>query len=280
MRSRRCALVLCVIGVLLWPARAAAQETDDAVWGAFLAWYKTAPASDGSPFTGYASALQANGIPAAEAERRMTILVRLIGERSDWVELYFDKVFSRPLTGDPETDRMSTAPAALLISAIDGRPPGAALDAGMGQGRNAVHLARLGWRVTGFDVSAGAIATAQANAHKAGVQIDAVKASYDEFPLGESRWDLVVLVFAWAPVTDPAFVTRVRRSLRPGGLVVFEHFIDDPARPRPAVMHALKPGQLRTLFDGFTIVRYEEVEGVGDWGGPGSRLVRMIASRR
>ena len=280
MRSRRCALVLCVIGALLWPARAAAQETDDAVWGAFLAWYKVAPATDGSPFTGYAAALRADGIPAAEAERRMKILVRLVGERTDWVELYFDKVFSRPLTGDPETDRMSTAPAALLTSAIDGRPPGAALDAGMGQGRNAVHLARLGWRVTGFDVSAGAIAAAQANAHIAGVQINAVKASYDEFPFGESQWDLVVLVFAWAPVTDSAFVARLRRSLRPGGLVVFEHFIDDPARPRPAIMYAMKPGQLRTLFDGFTIVRYEEVDDVGDWGGPGSRLVRMIASKR
>ena len=79
MRSRRCALVLCVIGALLWPARAAAQETDDAVWGAFLAWYKAAPATDGSPFTGYAAALRAGGIPAAEAERRMHILVRLVG---------------------------------------------------------------------------------------------------------------------------------------------------------------------------------------------------------
>jgi 2-polyprenyl-3-methyl-5-hydroxy-6-metoxy-1,4-benzoquinol methylase len=280
MRSRRCALVLCVIGALLWPARAAAQEPDEVVWGAFLAWYKAAPATDGSPFTGYAEALGADGIPAAEAERRMKILVRLFGERTDWVEVYFDKVFSRPLTGDPATDRMSTAPAALLTSAIDGCPPGAALDAGMGQGRNAVHLARLGWRVTGFDVSAGAIAAAQANARKAGVQINAVKASYDEFPLGESQWDLVVLAFAWAPVTDPAFVARLRRSLRPGGLVVFEHFLDDPARPRPAIIYAMKPGQLRTLFDGFTIVRYEEVDDVGDWGGPGSRLVRMIASKR
>lgn len=280
MRSRRCVLVLCVIGAVLWPALAAAQETDDAVWRAFLSWYRAAPVTDGSPFTGYAAALRADGIPAAEAERRMKILARLVTQRRDWVEPYFDKVFSRPLTGDPETDRMTTAPNALLISAIDGRPPGSALDAGMGQGRNAVHLARLGWRVTGFDVSAGAIAAAQANARKAGVRIDAVKASYDEFPLGESQWDLVVLVFAWAPVTDPAFVARLRRSLRPGGLVVFEHFIDDPASPRPAVMYAMKPGQLRTLFDGFTIVRCEEVEDVGDWGGPGSRLVRMIASRQ
>ena len=30
--------------------------------------------------------------------------------------------------------------------------PGTALDVGMGQGRNALFLARQGWDVTGFDV--------------------------------------------------------------------------------------------------------------------------------
>jgi 2-polyprenyl-3-methyl-5-hydroxy-6-metoxy-1,4-benzoquinol methylase len=149
----------------------------------------------------------------------------------------------------------------------------------MGQGRNAIHLAKAGWRVTGFDLSAEAVAAAQANARQAGVRMEAVKASYADFPFGDNKWDLIVLAFAWAPVTDPAFVSRLRQSLRPGGLVVFEHFIDDPARPRPATMYALKPGQLRTLFDGFDIVRYEEVDDVGDWGGPGSRLVRMVAKR-
>lgn len=280
MRVKHFALVLCVTGALLVPAAAAPQETDDAVWRAFLAWYRAAPMEDGSPFTAYAVALQSDGLPAPEVQRRMKTLQRLLMERSDWAEVYFDKVFSRPLTGNPEIDRMSTAPSALLTSAIAGRPAGAALDAGMGQGRNAVYLAKAGWRVTGFDLSAAAVSAAQANARKAGVTIEAVRASYANFPFGERKWDLIVLAFAWAPVTDAAFVERLRQSLRPGGLVVFEHFIDDPERRRPAAMYTLLPGQLRTLFDAFDIVRYEEVEDTGDWGGPGSRLVRMVARRR
>jgi hypothetical protein len=45
-------------------------------------------------------------------------------------------------------------------------------------------------------------------------------------------------------------------------------------------MHALKPGQLRTLFTGFRLDRYEEFLGLGEWGGPDSQLVRMVAVKQ
>jgi SAM-dependent methyltransferase len=133
--------------------------------------------------------------------------------------------------------------------------------------------------VTGFDVSWEAVSAARRNASRAGVPLEVFKASYDSFDFGAANWDLIVMAFAWAPVTDPGFVARLHRSLRPGGRIVFEHFIDDPAHPRPAAMHALEPGELRELFKAFRIEQYEELNGVGDWGGPGERLVRMVASR-
>jgi hypothetical protein len=68
-----------------------------------------------------------------------------------------------------------------------------------------------------------------------------VKASYDSFSFGTDQWDLIVMVFAWAPVADPAFVARLRTSLRPGGRVVFEHFVDVPGRLRPKATQALQP---------------------------------------
>jgi SAM-dependent methyltransferase len=211
----------------------------------------------------------------------MGVLVKLMLERTDWVELYYDKTFSIPLTGDPETDGfLSTEPSALVVETVKGLSPGTALDAGMGQGRNAVYLAQQGWKVTGFDLSGEAIKAATANASQAGVQIDAVKASYAEFDFGPARWDLIVMTFAWAPVDDPAFVSRLKTSLRPNGRVVFEHFLDDAGRPRPAAMHALKPGQLRELFSGFRLDRYEELVDLGDWGGPDTQLVRMVAAKQ
>ena len=164
-----------------------------------------------------------------------------------------------------------------MAEAVKGLAPGTALDAGMGQGRNAVYLARQGWRVTGFDLSAEALKAARANAAAAGVQVETVKAGYADFDYGTARWDVIVLIFAWAPMDDPAFIARLRTSLRPGGRIVFEHFTDDPANPRPAVMHALKPGQLRGLLSDFRLDRYEEVTDLGDWGGPDSQLVRVVA---
>ena len=60
--------------------------------------------------------------------------------------------------------------------------------------------------VTGFDISGEALAVTTPDAEKAGVHVTTVKASCDTFDYGSDRWDLIVLAFAWAPVTDPAFV--------------------------------------------------------------------------
>ena len=149
----------------------------------------------------------------------------------------------------------------------------------MGQGRNAVYLAQRGWNVTGFDISGGALAAAESNAKKAGVSITTTKASYDNFDFGTGKWDLIVLTFAWAPMSDPAFVARLGTGLRKDGRIVFEHFLDRPEQPRPDGVRALKPGQLRSIFSAFAIESYEESEGTGDCGGPGSRLVRAIARK-
>jgi len=89
-----------------------------------------------------------------------------------------------------------------------------------------------------------------------------------------------VLAFAWAPVADPAFVERLRIALRPNGRVVFEHFVVPERPPGPNVIKVLAPDELRACFRDFEITSYEEVDGTGDWGGPGSHLVRMVAVKR
>jgi hypothetical protein len=48
------------------------------------------------------------------------------------------------------TPVFSTAPNTFMTEAVKGLKPGRALDIGMGQGRNSVYLAKLGWKVTGF----------------------------------------------------------------------------------------------------------------------------------
>ena len=61
--------------------------------------------------------------------------------------------------------------------------------------------------------------------------------------------------------------------------MVFAHFIRDADHPVADPIQPLTPGQLKVCFSGFQSERYEEFDGIGEWGGPGSRLVRMIAQK-
>ena len=255
------------------------QSDQEEVWGAFLNWFKTA-LLNGNPFQAYSEKLLKEGTSREEIERQAAIIARLISEREDWVEIYFDRVYARPVSGDPARDGFNSAPSAFLIEATSNLKPGKALDVGMGQGRNAVYLAQHGWDVTGFDISQKALDASHLNAEKAGAHIRTIKSSYDKFDFGTEKWDLIVLIFAWAPVSEPDFATRLHTSLRRGGKIVFEHFIEDSERPYAGSVRALQPGKLRTYFEDFRIERYKEEEGIGDYGGPGSRLVRMVAQKK
>lgn len=249
------------------------------VWSAFLDWFRTAPLN-ANPFRGYTEKLQKEGITREEIEQQVAIIYKLLSEREDWVEIYFDRVYSKPVSGDPACDGFNSAPSTFLIEATKELKPGTALDVGMGQGRNAVYLAQQGWDVTGFDISQKALDASHLNAEKAGVHIKTIKSSYDKFDFGKEKWDLIVLIFAWAPVSDPDFVTRLHTSLRRDGRIVFEHFIDDSERPYAGPIRALQPGKLRNFFGDFRIEHYKEEEGIGDYGGPGSQLIRMVAQKK
>lgn len=164
-----------------------------------------------------------------------------------------------------------------LASAVQGAKPGRALDVGVGQGRNAVFLAKQGWTVTGIDIAGEGMRLAREQAAAAGVKVDTVYASDRDFDFGLEQWDLVA--FIYMPVRG--FPQKVFRSLRPGGLVVAEAFGDagDPARAGDDVHYA--PGEMRRLFEdaGFEIVRYEEPTDVADYGLQRVPLVRLVARR-
>jgi 2-polyprenyl-3-methyl-5-hydroxy-6-metoxy-1,4-benzoquinol methylase len=152
--------------------------------------------------------------------------------------------------------------------------PGKALVPAMGQGRNAVYLARQGWDVTGYDISDGGIAIARANAEKAGVRLNAVLKSHADFDYGTSRWDLIVMTYHFAPLHDPAFVKRVSDSLRPGGMVVVEQFNAPPGPESKGPANALL-----NSFAALRAIHYEDAAGVSEWGGMKARIGRIAAIR-
>src|SRR5712692_5328786 len=68
----------------------------------------------------------------------------------------------------------SHQPNAFLLKSVQGKTPGVALEIGMGQGRNTIAMARLGWDVTGVDISDEGIRQALAEAKKQNVNIRAI----------------------------------------------------------------------------------------------------------
>ena len=166
-------------------------------------------------------------------------------------------------------------PNSLLTQAVEGRRPGKALDVGMGEGRNAIYLAKQGWQVTGIDRAEGALAVARQQANKQGVKITPILQSAEEFDWGREQWDLVALLYVSAVRGN---VAKIRESLRPGGLVVVEAFLAPPGSPARGTEY--EPGELRKMFgEGFEILRYEETEGVADYGQKRMQLVRLVASK-
>ncbi len=104
-------------------------------------------------------------------------------------------------------------------------PKGAVLSLAEGEGRNAVFLAKLGFRVTGVDGSRVGLEKAQALAKERGVHIDTVVADLAQYELGTSRWDGIVSIWCHMPTAERAKLhRRVVAALKPGGAFVLEAY--------------------------------------------------------
>jgi SAM-dependent methyltransferase len=261
-------------GVLMFGLIGGAQSADDAAWQRFLGWLKAAPPASGplEILKDYQASLTAQGRAPEDAGREMGVVMRLMRERNDAWPLMFDRIYKSA------TPNFDTRPNALLMSATDGRTPGRALDIGMGQGRNAVALAVKGWTVTGFDVSAEGLAVARAQAARAGVTLTAIEDTDEHFDPGTNQWDLIAVIYGPGSIAEPAYVARLLRALKPGGLVVVESFASDrtAAQRRPV---DIDPADLRRAFAGFRIVRFDDAQAVSDWDPQTTRLVRLVAEK-
>ena len=142
----------------------------------------------------------------------------------------------------------------------------------MGQGRNSIYLARQGWTVTGYDISAAGLARARTDAQKAGVRIDAVEATHENFDFGKERWDLIVMSYSLVNMQDTALLTRIKQSLRPGGIVVLEQANAGGEGKGPA-------NALIRSFEDLRILRYEDVVDVAEWSRKPQRLGRIVAQK-
>lgn len=204
----------------------------------------------------YREKLAAEGVAAAEIERRLTLLrTRRQELENDFWNRFF--TLDRPA--------FNTEPNAFLVSVVEGRKPGKALDVGMGEGRNALYLAKLGWDVTGFDPADQAVALAQKRAAALKVKLTTAVALDTAFDFGRERWDLIL--YSW--VQPSASARQVVESLRSGGIVVVE-----------AGRGWFQPNGLLKMFDALRIIHYEDRVAQSDFFNRSEMpIVRLVAEK-
>lgn len=243
---------------------------DETVWQEYLAWYRGQPASVSDVRSAYAEHLKRLGLSDGEVRQRSEIIERLGRERrAELHSAFFDRTYS-------SAPRFNTEPNALLAETVRTLKPGRALDIHMGQGRNAVFLASKGWDVTGFDFSPKGVEAARQAARRSGVKLTALVARHEHFDFGRNRWDLVVMTYTWVPLRPP-FIGRIVSSLKPGGILVFEHLMDSSASERAAPWLP-RPDQLFDIFGRLRILRYEDRRAPADWSWRPERIARLVAS--
>lgn len=166
-------------------------------------------------------------------------------------------------------------------------PGGPVLCLAEGEGRNAVHLARLGHAVTAVDASGVGLAKAQALAAARGVCITTHAVDLAEYAIAPGRW--AGIVSTWAHLPPPlrrAVHTQVVAGLKPGGVFILEAYT--PAQlafgtggPKDPLL-CMTLAALREELTGldFVIARESERDVIEGTHHTGRGAVVQIAARR
>jgi SAM-dependent methyltransferase len=156
-------------------------------------------------------------------------------DRSFWERRWAEALGASPekLAGRP--------PNAYLLAAAGDLRPGRALDAGCGQGSEAIWLAGSGWRVTAVDFSTTALDHGRSTAAAVGPDV-AGRITWVEGDLGSwapepGRFDLVSCLYVHVAGSVVELVRRLAAGVAPGGsLLLVGHRPIDPetGAPTPA----------------------------------------------
>jgi SAM-dependent methyltransferase len=115
----------------------------------------------------------------------------------------------------------SATPNRFLVQEARDLQPGRALDLACGEGRNALWLAELGWRVTAVDYSGVAIEKARNRAARESTDVDFICTDLLEYEPDPDAFDLVLVLYLQLPAHERRLVlSRAAEALAPGGTLL------------------------------------------------------------
>lgn len=150
-------------------------------------------------------------------------------------------------------------PVEFLREHMDILPRGKALDIAMGEGRNAVFLAKHGFVVDGCDISERAIKKARELARENHVTIHAFVADLETYELPKDTYDVIACFY----YLQRDLVPQMKAALKPGGMIIYETYTTENRElgfegPKNED-YLLRSNELLHLFKDLKILYYREV---------------------
>jgi SAM-dependent methyltransferase len=179
-----------------------------------------------------------------------------------------------------ERQQWSAEPNAQIAALLAGLPPGDAVDLAAGEGRHALWLAGLGWRVTAVDFSD--VGLDRGRAQPGADRVTWVTADVTAWSAEPESLDLVLVAYLHLPEADTtALLSRAADWLRPGGrLLVLGHDVENVTAgvggpQEPAILHSVdRLAPVAALLD------VDRLEQVGRETPAGTALDTLLWGRR
>jgi tellurite methyltransferase len=134
---------------------------------------------------------------------------------------------------------------------------GSGLDLAGGAGRNAIWLARQGWKVTLIDISETGIEQARQHAGPLATHMHFVVDDLTHFKASQTHFDVVMAFF----YLDRQIFPEIVKAVKPGGLLIHKTLTVEQLKlaggPKDRA-HLLEPGELLQLADGLQVLHYRE----------------------
>lgn len=183
--------------------------------------------------------------------------------KNNWTKRWDDRYSS-------EEFAYGTVPNNYLKEQIDKLNPDTILFPAEGEGRNAIFTAKLGWKVSAFDISKEGKNKALKLAEANNVSIDYQVGELETLDFHSAQFDAIALIYAHFPATIKSDIHKqLDKLLRKDGIIIFEAFskkhleylaINDKVGGPKDIESLFSIEEIKADFPNYEIIELEEKE--------------------
>jgi SAM-dependent methyltransferase len=192
------------------------------------------------------------GEPQKPAPQKPSFLEMVTGTEEGEIQTRWDKLFNS------STYVYGREPAEFLKLHVSKLPIGKALDLAMGEGRNAVFLAKKGFSVEGVDISEVAMRKARRLAKENRVSLTTINSDLRTYQIKPESYQVILSI----DFLQRSLFPQIKNGLKKGGVAVIENGsieqLKNPSGKTTPREWLLEKGELLEVFKDFEILKYEE----------------------